>query len=89
MKVRMKDNPNQPFVSDKFNVHGLGEVIGFGNHFGSDLFFIKDLDVLIGDKWIDMGEAFRNHDLITDNYNTYFFEPKCEEDRKRGFTLNY
>lgn len=88
MKVRMKDNPDQPFSSSRFNVHGLGEVIGFGNHFGSDLFYIKDLDVLIGDKWIDMSEAFRNHDLIVNNYNTRFFRPKNEEDRKRGFTLD-
>lgn len=88
MKVRMKDDLDHPFSASKFNIHALNEVIGFGEQFGSDLFFIRDLDVLIGDKWIDMGEAFKSHDLITDNYNTWFFEPANEEDRKRGFTLN-
>ncbi len=37
--------------------------------------------------WISMGEAFKNHDLITDNYNTEFFEPKNEEEKKRGYRM--
>ncbi len=32
-----------------------------------------------------MNEAFENHDLITDNYNTEFFEPKNDEEKKRGY----
>ena len=87
MKVRLKDKPNVVFSSSKFNVHGIGEVIGCGENFGCDLFFVKELDVLMDEEWKDMSEAFRNHDLIVDNYNTYFFQPKTEEDRKRGFTL--
>ena len=39
------------------------------------------------DKWMDMGDAFKSHNLITDNYNNYFFEPKNEDDKVRGFTL--
>lgn len=35
--------------------------------------------------WISMSEAFENHDLITDNYNTTFFEPNNEEEKKRGY----
>jgi len=58
MKVRMKNNPNQSFTSNSFNTNAIGEVVGYGEHFGSDLFFIKDLDVLIGDKWIDRKRGF-------------------------------
>jgi len=50
--------------------------------------YIKDLDVWLEQKqeWKDMKQAFRDHDLITDNYNKYFFEPRNEEERKRGFS---
>jgi len=94
MKVRMKENPEAEFSAGMFNVHGIGEVIGFGEMFGSDLFYIKDLDVLLGEekeswhlRWKDMRQAFKDKDLITDNHNTRFFEPANEEDRKRGYAL--
>lgn len=95
MKVRMKTNIERPFNANKFNTTALSEVIGYGDEFGSDSFFIEDLDVLIEAKdsngkqigWKDMGQAFRDKDLIIDNYNTYFFEPETKEDRERGYTL--
>lgn len=86
MKVRLKDKPGVVFDSSKFNIHGLGEVIGIWEDGDRDSVFIKGLDVLINGEWKDMSGAFRNHDLIVDSYNTYFFQPKNEEDRKRGFT---
>lgn len=91
MKVRMKNKPVLAFYSGKFCTHAIGEVQGCHESFGVDLFFISDLDVFIEADirigWKDMGQAFRDKDLITDNFNTYFFEPKNEEDRERGFTL--
>ena len=94
MKVRMKDNPALEFYSAEFNTHdgASAEVLGCHSSFGVDLFFIEDLDVFIEKNinffaWKDMGQAFRDHDLITDNLNKYFFEPENKEDRKRGFTL--
>lgn len=94
MRVRMKDKPEVVFYAGMFNIHGIGEVIGYGETFGSDLFYTADLDVLLGEekeswhlRWKDMRQAFKDHDLITDNYNTRFFEPVNEEDRKRGYTL--
>jgi hypothetical protein len=89
MKARMKDNPELVFTTGKFNTHAVGEVIGYSDSFGADLFFIKNLDVqLSSGEWKDMGQAFKDHDIICDNYNTCFFEPENEEDRKRGFTLH-
>ena len=37
--------------------------------------------------WIPMNEAFKNKDLIIDNYNIYFFEPKDNEEKNRGYRL--
>ena len=44
---------------------------------------IKDFDVWLESKqeWKDMAQAFRDKDLIIDNYNTIFFEPKTQEDK--------
>ncbi len=54
----------------------------------ADSMFIRELDVWIEPTgWKDMSAAFLDHDIITDNYNTQFFEPKNAEDRKRGYTL--
>lgn len=87
MKVKFKsDKSNEISWSSQFNTHGFGEVIVNGD-WGQDSVYIKDLDVLINGKWKDMGAAFRDKDLIHDNYNIYFFEPKNEIDRKRGFEL--
>jgi len=88
MKVRGKVS-NIIWYSNKFNVHGLSEIIIQHSEYGADSAYIKDFDIFLEQKqeWKDMAQAFKNKDLITDNHNIYFFEPKNEEDRKRGFTL--
>ena len=86
MKVRFTDKPHITGTSNRFNVVALAEVIvGFDGDMGADTCFIRDLDVLIKEEWITLSQAFKNHDLITDNYNTTFFEPKTPEDRERGY----
>ena len=89
MKVRGKAS-GIIWFSNRFNIHGLSEIIIGHPDYGSDSAFIKDFDVFLESKqeWKDMSQAFKDHDLIVDNYNTSFFEPKTEEDRMRGFTLN-
>ncbi len=65
-----------------------------------EVFITKNLQLLLNKSvipewtpvghWISMSEAFKNNDLITDNYSVEFFEPKDEEERKRGYRLtNY
>jgi hypothetical protein len=83
LRLRYKKDGAETSGSN-FNIHALAEVLT-----GDDSASIKDLDVFLEQKqeWKDMGQAFKDHDLITDNYNTCFFEPKAEEDRKRGFAL--
>lgn len=84
-KVRYKSNPEITRSTDQLNIHAIAEV----NMFDDSVYF-KDLDVFITkkNKWIDLKQAISDGDIIFDNYNTRFFEPETEEDRKRGFTLN-
>ena len=87
MKVRLKNNPEITGFSNTFNPASVIEIIVMYDDGGGDSDFITNYEVLIDDKWIDMSDAFKNHDLITDNYNTEFFEPKDDEERKRGYRL--
>lgn len=83
MKVRYKKTGTEAEASN-FNMHAMAEVLT-----GDDSPFISELDVFIEatNSWMDMNTAFREHYLITDNYNSYFFEPKNDEDKQRGYTL--
>lgn len=79
MRMRYKDTRKET-ASSRFNTYALSEVIT-----GDDSVFIKDLDVFVNGEWKDLGQAFRDRDVIPDNYNTWFGEPRNEEDRKRGY----
>lgn len=79
--LRYKKHPDRSFEASTFNMTALAEVLT-----GDDSAFFRELDVLIKGEWKDLSQAFKDRDLITDNYNRYFFEPKTEEDRKRGYT---
>ena len=92
MKVREKAHPDVNMYSSKFNIHALAEVICHWEDGSADSMFIKDLDVFIEKDinfftWKDMRQAFQDHSIITNNFNTCFFEPINEEDKERGFTL--
>lgn len=65
-------------------MHAMAEVLT-----GDDSPSIYELDVYLEQKqcWKSLADAFRDHDVIVDNYNSRFFEPQTEEDRQRGFTL--
>lgn len=85
MKVRYKSHPSEDCSASRFNTHALAEVI-VGGDWGQDSAFIKELDVqLASGEWKDMRQAFRDHDIIPDNHNERFGEPKTAEDRQRGF----
>jgi len=103
MLVREKTKPDNKgrMISSKFNINALAEVLCYwigedGEGEGASSMYIKELDIFIEAKnktgqivgWKDMGQAFKDKDIITDNYNTYFFEPRTKEDRERGYTLN-
>lgn len=73
MKVRGKAS-NIEWFSTQFNLHGLSEIIIGHEDYGADSVYLKDFDVFLEQKqeWKDMAQAFRDHDLIIDNYNTIF-----------------
>ncbi len=92
MKVRQKNTSGEHWkmISGKFNVHALSEVICFWSTGEADSMFVADLDVFIeanGIGWKDLEQAFKDKDIITDNFNTCFFEPANEKDKERGYTL--
>lgn len=85
MRVRHKKSGHIG-SSGMFNTHGIGEIIVYFDDCNSD--FISNYDVELPDgTWKDLGDAFEDHDVIIDNYNTRFFYPENEEDMKRGYTL--
>lgn len=86
MRIRFKSNGIEGNSSD-FNIHALAEVLVYFDEGDADSVFIRDLDVLLESGWKDMNQAFKDRDLIVDNYNTCFFPPQNKEDKERGFTL--
>lgn len=81
MKLRYKKTGSECAAS-QFNIHAMAEVLT-----GDDSASIRDLDVFLPSlgAWKDMGQAFNDHDLIVDDYNTYFFEPENDAERARGY----
>lgn len=87
MKLRDKQTGIE-YTGDRFNLSGLGEII-VGNEHGQDSAFQWEFDVWLEAKqeWKDLDQAFRDHDVISDNLNTRFFEPQTPADRERGYSL--
>ena len=79
MRLRYKKTLTE-MNGSRFNVHALAEVLT-----EDDSVFISDLDVFVGERWKDMRQAFKDRDIVPDNTNTYFGEPRDEEAHKRGY----
>lgn len=89
MKVRLINKPEVYGFAHGLNPHAICEVIVHFVTGDADSIFCSDLDVWLEKKqeWKSLPNAMRDHDVITDNYNSYILEPPTEEDRKRGYTL--
>jgi hypothetical protein len=85
MKIRSK-NGNTGF-SHSFNTHSLSEIIIGYDDDSMDSDDISNFDVYLEKKneWKDMGQAFKDRDIIPDNYNAHFREPKNEQERQQGY----
>lgn len=86
MKLRTKDHLT-PCYGSNFNMSALNEVLVNFDEGDADSMFVSDLQVQIGDNWKNLISAFKDRDLITDNHNTCFFQPRNEEEKKRGYSL--
>jgi hypothetical protein len=95
MKIRYADRPGTTGFTDRFNTHGLGEVIVYFDDGDSTSEEIKALEVLLEHPlessvykpgvWVPLSAALKSNDVISDNYATSLFEPKTEEDKSRGW----
>lgn len=87
MKVRHKEK-GYLGESSRFNMHGIGEIIVGFDEGDMDSMYISDFEVLLPDgKWKDMKQAFKDKDIIPDNYYTMFGLPKNDADKERGYFL--
>jgi len=86
MRVRLKTNHDITGYAERFNTHGLGEIIVGYDEGDMSSEYITDYEVLLtGGIWVDMSEAFKEKHLIYDNYNTRFREPISDEEYQRGW----
>lgn len=87
MKIRYKNSPEDERngVVFYFNMQSMDEI-----DMGDDSARPSELEVWLeaDQRWQPLREAFaaRPRVLITDNYNTHFFEPRNEIDRERGYS---
>ena len=88
MKIKYKKS-GKVGSSHEFSSHAAGppEILVYFEEW-IDTDFMHNYLVYIEAKqeWMEFSQAFGNKDLIIDNFNTIFFEPKNEEDKKRGCT---
>lgn len=87
MEIRYIDNPKIIYHSSAFNLSSHSEIIICNINHGCDSDFINKFEVKINNKWVLMVDAFKNHNLITDDHNTRFYLPINNEDKKRGYYL--
>lgn len=71
--------------SMQFNPHSIGEIIVYYEDGKCSSEFIRDYEVYLDVGWKDMHEAFRDCDVIPNNYNTRFRRPLNETEREKGY----
>jgi hypothetical protein len=79
MKVRYKKTGTEAEAS-RLNVHAMAEVLT-----GDDSASVNELDVFVNGQWKDMRQAFKDRDIIPDNYHEWFGQPRNQADRDRGY----
>ena len=85
MKVRViYDNQSIEGTASSFNTHSLDEVVVYTE---TDCLSVPmcELEVFVGSEWKPMQKAFKDRDIIPDNYNTCFDKPHSNEERLQGF----
>ena len=89
MKARLINKPHITGETSHFNTYALGEVLMGFDDGDLDSIFVSDIEVYVEatNQWKALTQAFKDHDVITDNYNTCFFEPENDEERERGYSL--
>lgn len=85
MNVRNKDTGVEG-SSDRFNLSSMSEIIVCFDDGEMISDYIKHYNVLLSDgTWKDMSQAFKDKNIIPDNYQQTFAEPPTPEDKERGW----
>lgn len=81
-KIRYKNDPEDVRIVNQLNTHALAEVLT-----GDDSAFFSELEVFLERKqeWKCLSQAFKDRDIITDNYNTVFAEPRNQAEKVQGY----
>lgn len=79
MLVRYKKSLKER-ETHRFNIHSLCEILT-----GDDSACMSDFEIFVNGAWKDMSQAFRDRDVIPDNYNETFGIPRDEASKARGY----
>lgn len=86
MRVRLANTHEALGHSSEFNTSSLSEVIVYYDDGGADSEYMQALEVWLSNQtWVNMRDAFAEKQLICDNYNRYFREPKNDDEMLRGW----
>jgi hypothetical protein len=87
--MKFRDKNNQECTGSRFNLSALSELIVYYEDGECDSISTSELIVFLEKKrkWKSLYKAMKDHDIITDNYNTYILEPSTFLDRERGYLL--
>lgn len=87
VRVRLTNGNHVIGEASRFNTASLDEVIVYFDD-GADSVSMKKLDVkLRNGAWVDILDAFRDKEIIPDNFSTSFSYAETEEDKIRGYSL--
>jgi hypothetical protein len=86
MKLRHKKT-QELCSSSSYNINSCSEILVQGEDW-YDTDFYSEYDVFLEatQDWKDMRQAFKDKDLIPNNMNTHFGEPKDAAERELGYS---
>lgn len=87
MRIRRIDDHEATGWSDRFNIHGLGEIIVTYDDGDMDSDYQKDFEVLIGEEWVSFNEALKSHEIVSDDRFYHFRFALTDEEREKGYYL--
>lgn len=87
MKLRHKTNGDL-CESHAFNVHALSEILVTFPDGSRDSDYISNYEVFLPDGTCkELAQAFRDRDVVPNNYNSVFGLPIDDAARQRGYNL--
>ena len=77
--------------SSSFNTHSLNEIVVYFDEGDADSDYITNYEVLLttgprAGQWVLLSDAFKQRDVIPNNHNTCFAEPRSDADRELGYS---